>query len=400
MKKLFFLLCILTAFVACSDNNDNGEPASPIENLKMPPAETPFTTGQSVTIEGKGFTANSQIWLRPTTKATEDIQTKITEVTDNSIVFEVPEGVEGKQSVILKQEGKEYKLGEMTFEISMPNKLFAYKVKENGNQVIKQIVEINPNDGREKIITTLDIPSDYLEYLVYLPSTKEIVANSSRGSTSLIKINTTTGQTQNLNLKDNANWYSDFIADDKENIYAYKNDGILKQIVRLDLKTGNEKSIIDIDINIIFKNLIFNPSTNELIYYSLTVEEGYHKFTVIDIDTQTTKSIPALNYYTGFVFDNKGNLYANKVIDTSDPKIRNNQLVKISLDNGSEQSILSFTDVNATVDLNFFSSNNEIIGILDRDDNPALVKFNLNNLKTTVIELEHLADYSGLITNQ
>lgn len=116
MKKLLFIICIIGSFIACSDDDDNST-QNPIRNLELPSQETPFLTGQSVTIQGQGFTSESQIWLRATaTKATEDIQAKVTEVTDNSITFEVPENVEGEQNILLKQNGTEYELGKLTFK--------------------------------------------------------------------------------------------------------------------------------------------------------------------------------------------------------------------------------------------------------------------------------------------
>lgn len=118
MKQLFFIFCLIAAFIACNDDDDNNKdnPTGelPIKELVMPSATTPFITGQTVTIQGKGFTANSEIWLRNVTKAEDDIPTTITNVDNSSISFTVPEKVSGEKQVILKQDGKPYPLGKLT----------------------------------------------------------------------------------------------------------------------------------------------------------------------------------------------------------------------------------------------------------------------------------------------
>ena len=113
MRKLFFILGLITLLFACND--DDNTPQNPIQNLKLPTEGTIFLTGQSVTIEGQGFTTESQIWLR----GTGEVQAKVIAVNENSITFEVPEGVEGQQSVILKQNGQEYILGKITLKIGV-----------------------------------------------------------------------------------------------------------------------------------------------------------------------------------------------------------------------------------------------------------------------------------------
>ena len=146
MNKVLLFVCILFSLIACDDKNENVSD-SPIQNLKMPSSETVFATGEAVTIEGIGFNSNSQIWLRTLTKAQDDIQTEITEVNDKSITFIVPENVEGKKDVVLKQEGKENLLGQIVFKVGI-SELYAFKW-----------------DGADRGICKLDLNSKKYEIL-------------------------------------------------------------------------------------------------------------------------------------------------------------------------------------------------------------------------------------------
>lgn len=116
MRKMLFLFTILAFVVACSDDDKDNE--LPIRGLEIPKFENPVKTGESITIRGEGFTEASEIWFRSiVTRAenTGDVKAIVTEVNSAGITFTTPE-VYGNQSVLLKENGKEYELGEMTFE--------------------------------------------------------------------------------------------------------------------------------------------------------------------------------------------------------------------------------------------------------------------------------------------
>lgn len=116
MKKLLFLFTMLALFVACSDDDKDNE--SPIKGLEIPKFENPVKPGEAITIKGEGFTKASEIWFRQIiSKATgnSDVKAIVTEVNTTGITFTAPE-VYGNQSVLLKENGKEYELGKMTFE--------------------------------------------------------------------------------------------------------------------------------------------------------------------------------------------------------------------------------------------------------------------------------------------
>ncbi|MFO3729574.1 hypothetical protein [Butyricimonas muris] len=112
MRKLLYLTSILVMFIACSDDKDD---KFPITGLELPSLENPVKPGDVLTIKGSGFTSQSEIWFRAvTSRSTGDVQANVTGVDDNGITFVAP-AVSGKQSVLLKENGDEYTLGEMTF---------------------------------------------------------------------------------------------------------------------------------------------------------------------------------------------------------------------------------------------------------------------------------------------
>ena len=117
MRKLLFLFTMLAFFIACSDDDDKDNEL-PIKGLEIPTFENPVKPGESITIKGAGFTDASEIWFRQIISKTAgngDVKAVVTEVNSTGITFTAPE-VYGNQSVLLKENSKEYELGEMTFE--------------------------------------------------------------------------------------------------------------------------------------------------------------------------------------------------------------------------------------------------------------------------------------------
>ena len=117
MRKLLFLFTMLAFFIACSDDDDKDNEL-PIKGLEIPTFENPVKPGESITIKGAGFTDASEIWFRQIISKTAgngDVKAVVTDVNSTGITFTAPE-VYGNQSVLLKDNSKEYELGEMTFE--------------------------------------------------------------------------------------------------------------------------------------------------------------------------------------------------------------------------------------------------------------------------------------------
>lgn len=102
--------------MACSDDNDKDN-GLPIVGLEFPKFENPVKPGESITIKGEDFTKVSEIWFRTIViraENTGDVKAIVTEVNSTGITFTAPE-VYSNQSVLLKENGKEYELGKICF---------------------------------------------------------------------------------------------------------------------------------------------------------------------------------------------------------------------------------------------------------------------------------------------
>lgn len=120
MKTKFMILALSAAMTlfSCSKDNNDTENENPVKDIELPSTQTPVKSGEPVTIKGVGFTAQSEIWLRAAakSKAAGDIQATVIEATATYLKFSTPDNVEGAQSIILKQAGKEHTLGTLQFE--------------------------------------------------------------------------------------------------------------------------------------------------------------------------------------------------------------------------------------------------------------------------------------------
>lgn len=103
---------MLAAALFCGCDKD--DVPCPVTGVEFPAssAENPIQPGTSVTIQGKGFTSASEIWLRG--MARTDTQATVSNVTATAITFIAP-AVSGEQAVILKQDGGTYELGRLFF---------------------------------------------------------------------------------------------------------------------------------------------------------------------------------------------------------------------------------------------------------------------------------------------
>lgn len=115
MKKILYFFMAAALLCSCEKEENGGDPVCPVTEVSLPAssAENPVIPGSSVTIQGDGFTSDSEIWFRGITKAA-DVQATVTDVTATAITFTAPE-VFGTQSVLLKQDGGEWTLGTLVF---------------------------------------------------------------------------------------------------------------------------------------------------------------------------------------------------------------------------------------------------------------------------------------------
>lgn len=104
---------MLAAALFCSCDKDDAP--CPVTDISIPTssAENPIQPGSAVTIQGKGFTDASEIWLQGTSR-TAEVRVEITAVSTTALTFTAPE-VSGKQTVVLKQDGETWSLGKLYF---------------------------------------------------------------------------------------------------------------------------------------------------------------------------------------------------------------------------------------------------------------------------------------------
>lgn len=123
MKKLYYLLlmvCTIGAFSACSDdddNNGNNPPQNPVTEYSVP---AQGEIGKDVTIKGKGYTAESKIFLKDAKGETE-MTVKAHSSVD--LVFTVlPTLTAGSYTVVLHQAGHSWDLGSIALVAANPVK--------------------------------------------------------------------------------------------------------------------------------------------------------------------------------------------------------------------------------------------------------------------------------------
>ena len=197
MKKYLFLFAIaLMAFtVGCEKSDDTPTPPSIIDGIELPVSnpDSPTFAGSPVTIKGKGFTAESEIWLRVAVKSGEDVKATVTAFTETSITFTTPD-VEGSQSVVLKQDGKEQVLGEMFLAKAKEladAKFYSFRNEYNEtNEAATQVVsEINKTTGELTQIKTL---TELQSLINVVAIDKTVYGISDSGTTGVVWFNTDT----------------------------------------------------------------------------------------------------------------------------------------------------------------------------------------------------------------
>ena len=116
---MFFVMAAVL-FCGCDKEEGGDNLPCPVTEVSVPASseENPVSPGSSVTIQGQGFTANSEIWLRAITRAA-DVQAEVTDVTATTVTFTAPD-VSGEQNILLKQDGGEWILGVLHFP-EVPN---------------------------------------------------------------------------------------------------------------------------------------------------------------------------------------------------------------------------------------------------------------------------------------
>lgn len=128
-------LAMIFLFVtSCStDKDDVPGAAEKIQEIEVPSSDTtnPVVVGQMLVIHGKGFKADSEIWIQPSAKTKADgkgLKAEIVSISENGISFIAPK-MSGQCDILLKQDGKSQTLGSVYMEErdlkSLPEYLYA-----------------------------------------------------------------------------------------------------------------------------------------------------------------------------------------------------------------------------------------------------------------------------------
>ncbi len=117
-----------------------------------------------------------------------------------------------------------------------------------GKPFSRQLVSINPENGKETLIATINETGDKVEDAVYLPATNEIIGRDEFGA-KLIKVNVTTKQVSAVTLTTSDYiGYNEMVVDKSGNLYAIKHDftdqnHYIQTLVKLDPQTGAATAI-------------------------------------------------------------------------------------------------------------------------------------------------------------
>jgi len=101
------------------------------------------------------------------------------------------------------------------------SELFAYKDKDEiSSSYISKIIKINQTNGNETTIKSFGT-DEYIQSMVFNNSTNEILGTGLNNQ--LIKINIENGSITTIDLDNSENIiYDDFIMDNENNLFAYK----------------------------------------------------------------------------------------------------------------------------------------------------------------------------------
>lgn len=165
-----FLLCTVMTFYSCDglfgDDKDEDDDFS-VENIFLPETDydNPAIPGDTLVIQGKNFSQDCELLFsnQPTRSNSQGyVSAEIIRVTSSKIYFIVPD-LSGTQTVILKQNGDSYELGEMYFDENGGNDY------PEGMKLIRRIEGYNDDEletytfnyNKEGKVTSMAITTPY-----------------------------------------------------------------------------------------------------------------------------------------------------------------------------------------------------------------------------------------------
>ena len=128
MKNLLFILFLFVLSASCSDSDDNAlekDPFLPVTGLDIP--KRSFVDVE-ITMKGQGFEKECEIWLQ--INGGSAVKAEVVSVDDKGLTFKTSVNDPGFYVIILKQVGKEYRIGGIKFDVNelAPQDIEAYGV--------------------------------------------------------------------------------------------------------------------------------------------------------------------------------------------------------------------------------------------------------------------------------
>lgn len=224
--------------------------------------------------------------------------------------------------------------------VIVPYTLFCIKGNFQQTPSLRQLVALNPENGTETLVATINQTGDKVEDAIYLPATNEVIGRDETAD-NLIKINVTTKQVTKVPLATTATTgFIELVVDKNNNLYAVKLDvsnqnHITQTLVKLDPKTGAATTIKGFELNEEWESLVYLAANNEVV--GLTA--GGTKLFKLNLTTKDTSSVALENtsavQYRELFIDNVSNLYGYKA-DYSDPINYVAQIQKLNAKTGVE----------------------------------------------------------------
>jgi hypothetical protein len=255
--------------------------------------------------------------------------------------------------------------------VIVPYTLFCIKGNFQQTPSLRQLVALNPENGTETLVATINQTGDKVEDAIYLPATNEVIGRDEDGA-NLIKINITTKQVTKVPLSASAtSGFIELVVDKNNALYAVKIDltnqsHIMQTLVKLDPKTGAATAIKGFELNDEWESLVYLPANNEVV--GLTA--GGTKLLKLNLTTKDTSTVALANttavQYRQLLTDNVSNLYGYKA-DYSDPVNYVAEIQKLNAKTGAETLVSGLQIDKIHDNLIYNSQRKEIVSVSEEN---------------------------------
>ena len=150
MRKILVIAIMAMFMFACSDDETTTLLQPVIETISL----ENVVVGDTITIPGKDFIENEIYSVK-----FNDVEGKVTEVKPTFLKVEVPKNTTSGD-ITFTYKGESKVIGKISLEVST---LYAFKniSEKSGNEEYSLFVSINPSDGTEKVLQTInDVDTD------------------------------------------------------------------------------------------------------------------------------------------------------------------------------------------------------------------------------------------------